>query len=163
MIWLLFLFFNGKLFTVFFSPHCVALGLIKCVLFKPCSEDRNINFHMGFSIELIAMVTECFININELIFTALQWGIGWWYYPHFMMKNWGRKRLSTKVFTNFKFPIWDVCSDFSEDFSLLSVQSTAPIAVSCSCEFKFLCAFFSGIETALIPFIHGLFNFFPPR
>jgi len=31
---------------------------------------------------------------------------GWFYYPHFMMKNSGRKRLSRKVFTNFKkFPI----------------------------------------------------------
>lgn len=52
------------IFFFLLSVQCVALGLIYCILCKPCSEDRIISFLVGFSMMLITTASECFINVN---------------------------------------------------------------------------------------------------
>lgn len=52
------------IFCFLLGVQCVALGLIYCILCKPCSEDRIISFLVGFSTMLITKASECFININ---------------------------------------------------------------------------------------------------
>lgn len=58
------------IFCFLLSVQCVALGLIYCILCKPCSEDRITSFLVGFSMLLITIASECFINIyfqNNLV------------------------------------------------------------------------------------------------
>lgn len=52
------------IFCFLLNVQCVALGLIYCILCKPCFEHRIISFLVGFSMMLITTASECFININ---------------------------------------------------------------------------------------------------
>lgn len=45
--------------------------MVPCRVFKFCSEDRISNYLLGFSVVFITTMSECFMNLNEFIFTAL--------------------------------------------------------------------------------------------
>lgn len=66
---------NGQGSLVFPSPlQFAALDLIYCSGFDPCSEGCIIHFFLGFPMALITIVSECFINISELLFSTPFWG-----------------------------------------------------------------------------------------